>query len=324
MTAYSQDLAGTRKILSLAVKNQRYEHDSVYLIGGEEGKGKSTFELHCIRIVDELKNQETPIGNIARNLKEFVVRMRLLNDREQVALDEGAELASDRQYEGIVRAVKKMFVVMRQKSFIVYICFTNPLKINTYFREDRVKGVFLITKRGKVNFYTRGTFIQIMEAIKTRRSGIKSITNLTRLGIPPDLIDTFPRYNGRLWEDYQARKKENIKDIFEELFDEFGLDERRYSLEKSAKFLAVSPEILKQYLKEDERDKNPIHILPFEWNLTKTKRRIKEADLLDFKIWFEAQRQQQQHKSPHSVINAEKKIESQGENPSPMLEGEKQ
>ena len=253
MVAYSKNLAGTRQILELAYKNQKYEHDSVFLIGGEEGKGKSTFLLHCVSIIDELKKTQTPVQNITRNLKELVVRMRLLQDCEQVALDEGAELASDRQFDAIVRAVKKMFVVMRQKSFIVYICFTNPLKINTYFREDRVKGVFLITQRGTVNFYSRFTFMEIMEAIKTQRKGIRSITNLTRLGTQPDLIDTFPKYEGELWKEYQKRKGENIKDIFEELFDEFGLDQKTYSLEKSAKFLHLSPEIMKQYLK-DNRD----------------------------------------------------------------------
>lgn len=297
MTAFSKNLEGTRQLLTLAVKNQRKEFDSVYLIGGEEGKGKSTFVLDCVQIIEELKGEEVPIENITRTLKEMIVRMRHLKDAELLALDEGGELSSDLQYEGIVKAVKKMFIVMRQKSFIVFICFTNPLKVNTYFREDRVKGVFLITHRGRVLFYTRKTFMLIMERIKILRGGVRSISNLTRVGVRPDLIDTFPRYEGHLKKDYDKRKKENISKIFEDLNDEFGLDEKRYSLEKAAKLLMISPEILKTYLKEEGVD-NPRGVLPFEWNLTKTKRRIKENDILDFKLWFEAQRKEQKANIP--------------------------
>lgn len=322
MTAYSKNMTATKRILARAVKEQHRDNDSVFLIAGQEGIGKSTFLLHCISIVDELKKRETPIESVCRTLKELIVQLRYCQDEEQKALDEGSELASDNQYMGVVKAVKKSFTVMRAKRLIVYICFTNPLKIHTYFREDRVKGAFFITKRGVVFFYTRSQLQNLMEKIKKYKSGIRSIAILTKLEHPL-FIDTFPDYQGKLLKDYKRRKKENINEILDELYNDFGVEEKLYSLAQAAKFLKVDDAILRGYLREDENDKDPNHVLPFEWNLTKTKRRIREKDLIDFKLWFELKKKEQADKEakekaeqagnlPHVVINAkEKKTEKE-------------
>lgn len=313
MTAFSKNLTATKSILNRAVKEQDNENDSVFLIGGQEGIGKSTFLLHCIDTVDELKGRQTNIENVCRTLKELIVTLRHVLDEEQAALDEGSELASDNQYMGVVKAVKKSFTVMRAKKLIIYICFTNPLKIHTYFREDRIKGAFFITKRGQVYFYSRTQLQIIMEKIKKYKSSIRSISTITKI-LPPLFIDTFPDYKGRLLEKYKKRKKENISDILDELYNEFGVDEKVYSLTQASKFLKVDDNLLRGYLKEDSADTNPLHVLPFEWNLTKTKRRIREKDLIDFKVWFELKRLEQRATAPHSVYKEQrKKEETNGE-----------
>lgn len=307
MTAYSQNLFATKQLIELAIKKQEKEWDSVFLICGEEGKGKSTYLLHLINIVDEIKGKQTHITAVTRTLRELIFQLNYTKNKEQLALDEGSELSSDLSYEGIVKAIRKVFTVMRQKSLLVYICFTNPVKINTYFKHDRVKGVFLITERGKVNFYTRQTFMRIQERIVKYKSGVRSIKNVTELGVPPDFIDTYPKYKGRLWEEYQARKEENINEIIEDLYEEFGVDEKRITLNKARKILHIRDATIKEYLRFSEEDTNPKHILKATYSANKSRIFLKENDVWEFKTWLEAQSGTTgESETPHSVLNETK------------------
>lgn len=285
MTAHSRNLKGTFRVLDKAIHSRMKEKDAIFLYCGEEGSGKSNLMLTNIDYIDEKTNSNTRIEHITRTLKELAVVLRMCKDEEQIALDEGSELASDNQYESIVKGIKKAFTVMRQKRLIVHICFTNPNRIHTYFREDRVKGIFFIKKQGLIYFYTRKRFQSIMNNIKKYESGIKSIATFTNHA--PSLIDTFPKYKGKLLEAYLKRKKENIQQILDELYDDFGVDEKLFSLNQACKYVGLSDETLRRYLKYDDENDDPNRVIPIQWNLAHTKMKIKEKDLIDFKTWYE-------------------------------------
>jgi hypothetical protein len=283
MTAYAKDMRGVKQLLNLAVSEQKRFNDTAYLIAGKEGSGKSNFMLNCVQYIDELKQTQTPIISITRNLRELIKTLKITEDKEQIALDEGSELSSDLHYEAIMKGVRKMFVVMREKSLIIYICFTNPSKINSYFRDDRIKGVFVIVKRGLVYYYTRSQFAQILEYLKKYKGDIKSIDNVTRTPIKPALIDTFPKYEGELLEEYKKRKTENIKNIFDELYDDFGEEEKIYSLRKGAKFIGIG---LTQFASFVKTEANPDGIIPSEYSISGNSLKIKEGELIKFRQWY--------------------------------------
>lgn len=285
MTAHSKNLQGVKYILRKAVFGQTKEKDAIFLYCGEEGSGKSSLMLTNVDYIDSLKGYDTPISHITRTLKEIAIILRMSRNEDQVALDEGSELASDNQYDAIVKSIKKAFTVMRQKKLIVHICFTNPNRIHTYFREDRVKGIFFIKKRGVIYFYTRIRFQGIMNQIKKYESGIKSISTFTNHA--PSLIDTFPKYEGKLLKEYLKRKNENIQDILDELYDDFGVNDRMLSMNQACKYLSVNDDILRKYLKYDEDSEDPNRIIPVLWNLAHTKMKLKQEDLDNFKVWYE-------------------------------------
>ena len=99
----------------------------------EKKDQENNLMLTNVDYIDELLAKDTPIEHITRTLKELAIILRMCKDEDQVALDEGSELASDNQYKAIVKSIKKAFTVMREKKLIVHICFTNPNRIHTYF-----------------------------------------------------------------------------------------------------------------------------------------------------------------------------------------------
>lgn len=316
MTLYSKNMAGTKKVLDKAITEQNNENDSSYLVCGPEGIGKSNFVLDCIEYIEKKKGIEIPIEKICRNLKEFVVQLRHSADRELVVLDEGEELASDNQHDATVKAVKKIYSVIRFKSLISFICFRNPLKIHTYWREDRVKGIFIITKRGQLKFYTRTLFINILEEIKKKHGGVKSIKQFNKF--QASMEDTFKKYDGHLLEQYKQRKREGANNDIEELYEEFGLEERQYSLRAASKFLGIDIGILSQFIIRDPERVQKGQVIPVKWNLAKTKMKIKETDLLNFKLWYQEQRRLKQIKQTDTAhaqyIESEKKSASENKN----------
>lgn len=291
MTLHSKNLAGTKIILDKAIEEQNNENDSSYLVCGPEGIGKSNFVLDCIDYIEKKKKIELPIEIICRNLKELVVQLRHSGYKSILSLDEGEELASDNQSDAIVKAVKKIYSQIRFRSIISFICFRNPLKIHTYWREDRVKGVFIIIKRGKLIYFTRTMFVNILEEIIKKHGRVKSIKQFNKF--KPTMEDTFPKYTGHLSEVYRKRKAEGAENDIEELYEEFGVEERLYSLRQASKFLGMDAGILSQFIIKDAERPQKGEVIPISWNLAKTKMKIKEGDLLDFKLWYAEHRAKQ-------------------------------
>lgn len=247
MVAVCKDFNGVKYILSKAIKKQQSKEslDSIFLVCGEEGSGKSTFILNCYQYLEEYYGKEANINQLARTLREFIITLKGTPDKYYLGLDEGTELSSDRQWDKIVKALKKAFTVMREKALIVFLAYTNPFKINTYFREDRSKGIFFVHKRKYVYFFTRKRFQQIQDEMKKKNSGIKSIGDfIDKYHKKATLVDTFPDYTGHLLKDYKARKTTNIADIFDELFEDFAVKEKGKSLNQVAKDLGVGKKLI--------------------------------------------------------------------------------
>ena len=257
-------------IIDIAINEQQREHDSCFLISGIEGVGKSTFLLWVIEYYCQRKHQTPTLEGMASTLSGFIHKLKMPQE-SMICLDEGSELASDRQLEGLSKAIRTAFTVMRAKKFLSFICFTNPMKVNTYFKEDRVKGLFFIPSRGTAYWYKQSTIVNvIMPQIKKMDN--KSLVHFSQF--KPDLKFSFPKYNGVLWEEYQKLKMDNIDSVLEELQEEYGTGEVLYSLVKASKFLRVTPITLRRFLAEGS--------IPYKRNATNTKFLIKETDLVEY------------------------------------------
>lgn len=201
-------------ILHNRIKAQEKKQDSLYLVSGLEGTGKSMFTLTAYDLYCQLKGEEGNIDNVARNVDELMNRYAKLQRNSFVTLDEAQELASDRWNEKKAKEIKEKFTVMRERAFISMICYPNPLKVSVYFREDRVRGVFFLKHPGCVYYYANSNetphFAQILESWD-KHNRTRSLKQITRYA--PDFIMYYPEYVGTLRELYDKRKDENISKV---------------------------------------------------------------------------------------------------------------
>lgn len=244
-------------VLDKAISEQNNMHDSCFLVGGMEGSGKSDLILECINYIDEKRNIQTPIENIAYNLGDFFLSLKTSNQGDCVSLDEGKELMSMNYGDKKLKDAINIFTVIRKKRLITFLAFTNPTKITQYFREDRIRGVFLLKKRKKnysiIYYYTKTQFNKILSILRMQRSlNIQSIFKHKPLFI----CCKYGAYEGRLKIAYESGKDDNIEHQLDLLVNKYHKkDNKTYSLTETCKLMDCSSSLMKKILPIDFRDK---------------------------------------------------------------------
>lgn len=196
-------------VLKQRIEAQENYEDTTYLTCGAEGSGKSMWNMLLIDCYEQLTEKELGINHVTRDLTELKLMLASIPERGFLTLDEGSELTSDRYAEKTVKDLRERFTIMRKRSHIVVLCFTNPLKINTYFREDRFRGLFLCKKRGTVYYYSADNVLDILTRIKSDMSGVRSTRLFSRYA-PNYVMYNVPDYKGHLRKAYEERKDINI------------------------------------------------------------------------------------------------------------------
>jgi hypothetical protein len=248
MTVISKNMSGTKRILDYSLANQKKHYDSAFLICGKEGTGKSTLLLQCFDYLQGVTGRPATLDNLGGDLAGFARILHGCGYKDYCGLDEGGELSSMNRFSKPVRLVENAFKVMRGKCLITFICFTNPSKILAYFREDRIRGVFIVKKRGTVYYFTNDTFARVLEHIKRHRgvSGIDVFFQYT-----PDIIDKFKDYNGPLKESYDEMKKNTIDEALKKLSGELNGKEEVYSLTGGARYIGISKDVMAEHLRKN-------------------------------------------------------------------------
>jgi hypothetical protein len=232
-----------REVISEALTDRKKEQDRIYIVCGDVGKGKSLWCLLNSEVHDSLARVNTPIENITRNLSEFEERLSVTPKGSFLTIDEGSELSSDRHGEKQVKIIREKFTVMRKKAHLIFICFTNPLRINSYFREDRFRGIFICKKIGTIYYYSAQRYFDILPNIQKDMGNSKATRMFLRYA-PNYILYNVPEYKGLLREEYESRKDSNIDAKL--LMSKRPSDSK--SLRSSAEFLGVSVKIINKYI----------------------------------------------------------------------------
>lgn len=265
-----KDFKPIENIINIAIKEQENENDSCFLVCGKEGRGKSTFIQDCLEYIDKVKGTETPIKNIAMDIPQFISALESNEAKSTIVLDEGIKLASINIFDRLSRALTEVFVVMRKKSFLTFIAFTNPSKIQSYFREDRIKGLFFIKKRGSVAFYPAHQLTHLIpELVRKKRTSIDAFSEFE-----PRFTARFPKYEGKLKEEYDFIKDENIELTLNRLKSTFG-EPKAYSLAQASRLLDCTDKYLKKYV--------DVGLLKVKPSFTGKIIRVSETELMKFK-----------------------------------------
>jgi len=275
MTAYSHNGSCVRLLIRKLVQRQKGEKelDSVFLVCGEEGSGKSNTMLYFSEDYEKQSGKEIDIKQVATNLRELLTSLYKKKKNLHI-LDEGEEL-NNLNKDSIVKDTKSVFVVSRADAQITLLSYPNPFRIHAYFKEDRAKGIFFCYKQKYVYYFSRKAFrdIRYEASMNPMVKGLDDFVTIYKH--KATFIDIIPKYKGHLLEEYKKRKRENIDKVFEDVIDKLDAVEKRYTLGQVSKKVMLNRLTLLKYIEAG--------LLKTEWNGNNTVRYITEEALKDFK-----------------------------------------
>ena len=188
------------EIMDLAMRKQKENFDSVFIICGKERVGKSTLMLHLLDYVGG------DISCIGLDRVEFVNALVQSKKSGVVCFDEAGDgLLSRDAMSTFNKDLVKAFMVIGGRRLITFFVLPSFFMLDKYFREYRVRGLFFVYRRGKFNYFSP--------------NGISKIINKGDKYIPVYIkdSDSFPDYKGKLLEPYLELKEKKIHSTIEEL-----------------------------------------------------------------------------------------------------------
>lgn len=249
------DMRPLKKIIMNRIKEQDREQDSLYAVCAPEGMGKSTLAIWAYAIYLHLKglnpDLDFKLENICFGVPELLSKVSKSPGKEFFILDESSDISGSRFMEKKSKDIVEAFVLMRQRANIIFICFPNVLRLNTYFREDRIRGVWFIKKTGECWFYSNSMDFPHLTMILDRWNrdyDVKSVRFFTRYA--PEFIMKFPKATGKLWDSYADRKTKNISRVLDDQSAKHGYNVEEvvvdksqfYTLAEAGRYMGISPE----------------------------------------------------------------------------------
>jgi hypothetical protein len=208
------------------------------------------------------------IKNVNVQYNKFATRFKALERFDANVFDEGSTaLDSKDAMTKLSKDLSKMYDVMRVKGIFSIIVLPSFFNLNKYFRENRLRGVVWINKRGEYKYYTKQgiQFLNVYNANKP----IKNM-NLAK----PVHHYRFSDYKGVLREEYDKIKTVGVDKIIDEV-------SKRYEFEafkpKSTQELLYEP--VKAKLKQGL----PVALIARDLNtspfvVTQIKQRVRAAE----------------------------------------------
>lgn len=257
--------------------NRNKDWDTFHVIGGDEGKSKSTLMLHLLETYLEcMKGQvtEQDIRYIAQDHEQFEKIIRNMKQFEPVIDDEAGDITSKREMSNLnVRLANKYKVIRGMNGYSILLTPT-PFELGGYFLKHRCKGFWFVYKRGRVAFWTRESF-KLMLALNQGRY-LK-----TPWVVKPDFRDTFQKYKGILKEPYDKQKQEGMKkkqqetekdnksaaQIQKEKLMEITVAAKNkgYTLTELSHILGCTTRTLQRYVKEWQDNRQGVNHIPLSY-----------------------------------------------------------
>ena len=192
------------KIVTEAEKKLHKDHDFVMAICGPEGGGKSHLMLN---IIEQVYPKAT-IKSIGFNTIGFINALKGAKRYGLAVFDEAGDgLYSRDAMTGVNKLLAKAFMTIRGRNLFTILVLPDFFDLDSYFRKHRVKGLFIVPKRGRVRVYNKRQIDRINQIGERTK----------RILVKPSIYDTFPKYKGYLAEIYKMHKDEKIKESLDNL-----------------------------------------------------------------------------------------------------------
>ena len=212
---YKHDVGIIRILLSIK-RGLEENFDYVLVVNGDTGTGKSMWVLHLVEAWQSLLGKKIDANTIKQvNVEKmkWLEEFKVLKEYDINIFDEGAAGLGSKQYmEMFSKTLEMLFQVMRYKKFLSVIVVPNFFRLNKFFREDRLRGMVYIDRRGHYKFFTRKQIIKL--SLMNEKKIIKNMDLITPLH-----NKNFPDYKGKLLKAYDAQKKEGVDNILNEVIE---------------------------------------------------------------------------------------------------------
>jgi len=198
------------------------DFDYLLVVVGDTGTGKSMFVLNLLetwyRAILKKPITLDMVDQVNTSYTGWVKKFQELEAYDMNIYDEGATgLDSKQSMSKLSKDLSKLFNVFRCKKFLSVIVLPKFFRLDKYFREDRVRGLVYVDKRGRYKFYTKKG-LQYLNAYNEKRT-FKS------MGVARAIhSNTFPDYKGILLEKYLENKEKGVNAVLQGVID--GLDNK--------------------------------------------------------------------------------------------------
>ncbi len=206
---------GMVTILLNIYEHMKRDYDYALVVVGDPGDGKSRWALNLFetwyRVILKKEVTSDMISQVSQNYRGWVRNFKKLDQYDMNIFDESSRDLNSRDFNTrISKDLTKLFDVFRCKRFFSVIILPSFFRLNKALREERLRGLVWVNKRGHYKFFTRRG-IRVLNAMNESRR-IKNMW-LAR----PFHQCTYPDYKGVMLEEYLKRKDDGVDEVLNEV-----------------------------------------------------------------------------------------------------------
>jgi biotin operon repressor len=196
------------KILRIDRIAHKKKFDTLYVITGGEGMGKSNLLLNIYEYWTKINKATVDVAFIALTPKQFVNAVAIAdNTIGFVGFDEAGDGLLNRDaMNDFNKDMVKMYIVIRGKGLMTFLVLPSFWYLDKFFRMHRVKGLFHVYGRGKVAYWNKNS---------THRIAVLGEDKQDIWCVRPNAYDNFPIYRGSIAKEYGELKAAKIKETIE-------------------------------------------------------------------------------------------------------------
>jgi len=229
-----QSLKGVYRYLDLVFNKHKKNWDTVICICGAVGVGKSNLALHMLEYWNKKlygKVSKSDIKHVCLDSVGFLHDLADCKQYEMTIYDEAGELSSRNAMNKLNKMIMVTYQIIRADKIFTVLILPDIWYLDSYFRNTRVKGLFVVSKRGKVAFWNYQKLRKIIDLNQSRNIKNYWVT-------PPNFTDSYPMYKGILMEEYEklkAKKTSEARQKLKEVVDENGNEIRDLKINAAKK-----------------------------------------------------------------------------------------
>lgn len=201
-----------KQLLRVVKKAHEKNHDTVFVIVGSEGMGKSNLAMGILEEWCNSTGQKPVISMIALDREDWIRSIDSAIPRYGInVFDEAGDgLFSRDAMTEFNKDAAKMLMVIRARGLFSILVLPSFSHIDSFIRKHRIKGLFHVYKRGACSFWDKRRIKQICEIDKDLYA------------VRPSFFDSFPKYDGVLSDEYAVLKARKVDGMISDMSKKYN------------------------------------------------------------------------------------------------------